>query len=1399
MKNCSRFWVLAVLVFTDTSMLRADSFEQGIQPLLNEYCVTCHSTEKQKGELDLEQFSTVASIKNNSPVWQNVLDQLANSEMPPKDEPQMSAEQRNRLSTWVQATLDEVALANSGDPGPVVLRRLSNMEYSYTIRDLTGVDSLDPAKEFPIDGAAGEGFTNAGAALVMSPALLTKYLDAAKEMANHMVLLPDGIRFSPSTSSRDWTDETLAKIREFYARYSESSGATSVNLQGIQFDTNAGGRLPIEKYLLALLKEREPIRLGKPFSVLAAKHGLNQKYLATLSHALNDSKLSLVLDGIRERFHAATADDADQVAKLIRDWQQSLWRFASVGHIGKVNGPRGWQEPVTPLVSQNEMRVKLASPSNGSDVTLYLTTFDAGDGNESDFALWENARIVAPGLADLQLKDVRSVVQQLEGRREEIIASVTQCLAAAHEAENAIERIDIAKLAEKHSVAPELLGSWLDYLGIRPTGEVKLGPLLTQKVESTPDYNFIKGWAGEQALSVLANSSDNEVRIPGIMKPHSVGTHPSPTLASVIAWRSPVTGSLRISGSVQDAHLDCGNGVTWSLELRRGNTRDVLASGATKDGIPIDITRSDAIAVSPGDVIALVIGPRDGNHVCDFTAVDLFLSDGVNEWSLAKDISPNILDGNPHADRQGNKDVWYFFGESESTESAPLIPVGSLLSTWRRVKDARERDQLAKQIQDLLKQGIAAVDDGSPNRPLVQQLLSFNGPLLRKALRSANGQDDQIAVGKTSQYGLDPALFGKHPTGTAVAATSLCVKAPAVIEVTLPASLIEGAELVVTGRLDSSSGTEGSVQLQVLTTKPDQISGIAASKSESAIATGKWSDNNLRTLYSDPIIVNDGSEARRRMEAAFDEFRNLFPIALCYTKIVPVDEVVTLTLFYREDDYLKNLMLDETEIKILDRLWDQLRFVSESPLKQVDVFEQLYQYATQDADPSAFESMREPIMQKAAAFTKNLVEVEPFHQAAVLDFATQAWRRPLTTGELSELHLLYQELRKQELPHSLAVRMLVTRVLVSPAFLYRGERAMPGPKAMAINDWELATRLSYFLWSSTPDVELRSLANAGKLHEPEVLRQQTQRMLKHAKIRRLATEFGCQWLHVRDLETLDEKSERHFPTFVALRSDMQEEVVRFFLDLFQENRSVVSLLDADHSFMNGALARHYGIELKSEDWQRVEGLRAKGRGGMLAFAGTLAKQSGASRTSPILRGNWLSEVILGEKLPRPPKGVPVLPDETPSGLTERQLIERHSSDIRCAKCHQRIDPFGFALEGFDAIGRVRTTDAGGLSIDTRTSLTNHQPPGDQSVALEGLDGLRSYLVTTRSDDFVRQFCRKLLGYSLGRSVQLSDKPLIESMLTQLKSDDHRVATAIELIVLSPQFRELRGRDYLTHP
>lgn len=1383
---------LAAPAFADPKQ----AFKQTIQPVLKQYCLDCHSTKKQKGDLDLERFTSLDLVKRDPIVWEHSLDQIRDQEMPPKGKPRPSPEQMKLLTDWMQSTLDDIALASAGDPGPVVLRRLSNMEYTYTLRDLTGVESLDPAKEFPVDGAAGEGFTNAGAALVMSPALLTKYLDAAKDVAAHMVLTPTGIRFSAGTSSRDATDETLAKIRAFYARFSDTGEEHAVEVGGTGKVSNKGGVLPLDKYLTAVTQERGAILNGtKAFADVARERGLSAKYLELLWAMLQDTRASLVLDPLRSKWRQGRLTAAD-----IEPWQKALWRFAIVGHLGKVGGPKSWLEPVTPLAAQNEMRMKLQPPKDGGDLTLYLSASDAGDGNGNDFAVWENARLITPGRGELALRDVRSVMQQMMRHRDAAVESAERCLAAANEAESAKDMADLDVLAKKHNVDARMLAGWLNHLGITG-GALKLEPLLVKKTESVQNYNFIKGWAGESALSVLANSSDATVRIPGEMKPHSIATHPSPRLASVIAWRSPVTGTLRISGTVQDGHTACGNGILYSLELRRGQTRELLAAGESKGATVISLGPLENVRVSPGDVIALVIDPKGSDHGCDHTPVNLTLNDGKLEWDLVKDILPDILASNPHADHHGNSAVWHFLSQPASGADTPAIAMGSesLLSKWRKTNDAAERAQIAAQVQQLL-QHDDETKASAADRDLRNHLLAFNGPLLAEAWRSVKAQPGAIG----SPYGIGPAFFGRHPKGGDVAPTSICVQAPSVIEVRLPAAMLTGAELVVAGRLHPTSGGEASVQMQVLTAKPVAPSGLQAATAMSVKETGAWNSSKPPVMFDAPILVHDGSEARRRFEKAFDDFRALFPAALCYTKIVPADEVVTLTLFHREDEQLRRLILDEEQTAELDRLWEELHFVSEDALTLVDAFEQIWQYSTQDG-PNApngdkrLEPLREPIMRGAETFKKLKIEYEPRQVQAVIDFAPRAWRRPLTDKEQNELRAIYGQLRKQDLPHTTAMRLMLARVLTSPAFLYRGEKATPGPKASQVSDWEIATRLSYFLWSSAPDTELTQLAATGKLHDPEVLAAQAKRMLKDERIRRLATEFGCQYLHVREVAELDEKSERHFPTFVDVRESMQEEVTRFFIDLFQNNRSVMSLLDADYTFVNAELAKHYGMKaeewgqknisaqspaptlLPASDWHRIDGLHARGRGGLLGFAATLSKQAGASRTSGILRGAWLTEVILGEKLPVPPKGVPTLPEETPAGLSERQLIERHSSDANCAGCHKRIDPFGFALEGFDAIGRTR-------QADTKVVLPDGTP-------VEGLEGLRTYLIEKRRDDFMRQFSRKLVGYALGRSVQLSDKPLIESMT---KSEAHRFAALVELIVRSPQFREVRGRDFIAN-
>jgi hypothetical protein len=1242
-----------------------------IEPLLKSYCLECHSTAKQKGDLDLES----SAIRQQPQVWENVLEQIALGEMPPKKERQFSAHEKATFVQAIRQALDTLAGQNAGDPGPVILRRLSNREYTYSIQDLTRVPSLEPTRDFPEDGAAGEGFTNAGAALVMSPALLTKYLDAAKNIANHMVLTPDGIRFSSSTSPQDWTNETLAKIRALYDRYSGTAKGSETVQQGIKLDLGDGaGRIPLQQYLDALQSRKDDA-------------SLSPKYLALLKTAFTTNGNDPLFATLQTKFKSGELTAAD-----IAPWQNVLWRFTQVGHIGKENGPKAWQEPLSPITSHFESRTKLDTQK---DTTVYLVASNAGDGSENDDVVWEKARIVTPGRPDIAIAEIEPLLKRLESLRTDLIQSCVQCLQAiASGTENA---------------PPEHLLAWRNYLG---HGTTKLEPLLTGKLTSTPDYNFIKGWTGSDALSVLANSSDATVRIPGTMRAHSVATHPSPKRASVIAWKCPKKGRFTISGNVSHAHPECGNGITWNIELRSGASTETLAKGLSERAKILPFGPFKNTSIEEGNVVAIVIGPRDGNHSCDLTAVNLTITDGTTTWDLASDVSPDILKGNPHGQ-------WHFLSQPADTQNGPDLP--EAIAQWRR-------------------------SPTQENAIKVQEFLQNDFPLTSPLL-----------AGKLSETSTLPSA-PQPPIETT---------APSVIPIKIPATLAKGAEFVVTGRLRSRSS--GSVQLQVLSKDPTSPTGPTAPTALlpgvalSVQKKGQWSDNNLLSSHSAPVVVNEGSAEHQRFEDSFKKFRELFPAALCYKRIVPVDEVVTLTLYHREDEHLRRLMLDEPTSDELERLWAEMLFVSEAPLKQVAAFEQLWQFATQDAKPSAFEPMRKPIMQAAAQFREKKKTALDAQRAAILQLAAKAWRRPLTSEESDTLK-------------SLEPRLMLVRILTSPAFLYRSERTPE--KTGPVSPHELASRLSHFLWSSAPDQTLLDLAKSGALTHPETLRAETRRMIADERIRRLATEFGCQWLHIRDIATLSEKSERHFPQFTQLRTSMLEESVRFITHSIQSNAPILSLLNADHTFVDPPLAAHYGLPIQGDDWQRVEGLQSSHRGGILGLAATLSKQSGASRTSPILRGNWVSEVLLGERLPRPPKDVPTLPEEAPEGLTERQLIERHSSDEQCSGCHRRIDPIGFALEGFDPIGRWRNRP-------TQTTLADGTP-------IEGIDGLRRYLAGTRRNDFLRQFARKLLGYALGRSVQLSDKPLLEKIIAL---EEPRIADVIEAIVLSPQFRNIRGTEH----
>ncbi|MCA9040441.1 MAG: DUF1592 domain-containing protein, partial [Planctomycetaceae bacterium] len=1265
-------------------------YGNSIHPLLKQFCNDCHSTEAKEGELDLERFANFAHVRQDPAPWQKVIEMLGTGEMPPEESPQLSADQKQQLLKWVQVYLDAEARANAGDPGPVVLRRLNNAEYTYTIRDLTQVE-LNPAEQFPVDSAAGEGFTNTGAALVMSPSMVTKYFDAAKDIARHVVFLPDGIRFSEGTSHRDFTDETVAAIREIYARHTGPRGDDNVlnkwNVADPTVLTNDDGRVDLAHYLSVLLQHRDALQSKDlSYEAIAEKEKVNAKYLHLLSTMLNAPlDDSLLLNQLRKRWETLTPEQGDSFIAEIRAWQQQLWKYNTVGQFGSV---RPWQEGVDPIASSQPFSLSLKGESQQDEFTIYLQANGAGEESAEDVVRWHQPRFVRSGQTPLLLRDLRAISILLKELRRETFSQTSSYLAAAEvirqQAVAGENSPDLNELAKKHNVDPLLLPAWLNVLGLNGNN-VAIQEYLHVAYQD-PKHIAVRGWGfpNADALTLVSNASDEPLRIPGDLQPHSIAVHPRPERWVAAGWKSPLSGAVRIEAEVQHAHRGCGNGILWSLEFRRGSQRQVLHTGPAGLGQKVTLPPVENLSLQQGDLISLVINPRDNNHSCDLTRIDLTIQElngNKRNWSLRGDCADTIGAGNPHPDQHGNLSTWHFYtGKIGEEEPATHIPQGSLLAKWSEAKSVEEARPVAEQLEQLLTEG--PTDQTTEVDQKLYALLNAYSGLLFSQLDYAT-LVNRLADERLGEldYGIDP----RNLEGTGIKQITengdLIANAPVELKFKLPRSLLEGADFVTTATVESNGG---SVQVHA----------------------ALQSDPNWPQLQPGlPILVPESSTARTTWLTALNDFRQLFPLAMCYPKVVPVDEGISIVLHHREDEPLARLMLSEEEAQQLDRLWKELRYVSQDDLKSMTVLEQLIQFATQDGEPSLYEPLTEPYQQRAEEYQAWLIETEPAHLDALVDFAGRAYRRLLTESESNSIRELYAELRKQELEHEEAFRLTLARVLTSPAFLYRLEQPGSGTEPTAVSDWELANRLSYFLWSSMPDAELSRLAAENRLHDPEVLAAQTKRMLADPKIRRMAIEFGCQWLHIRDFDQHDEKSESHFPEFSAIRDDMYEESILFFEDLLQHDGSIMSLLKADHTFLNEDLAAFYGIpNVNGAEWRRVENVGQYGRGGVLTQATTLSKQSGASRTSAILRGNWVYESLLGERLPRPPKGVPVLPEDVPADLTERQLIEQHSSVESCAKCHARIDAFGFSLEGYDAIGRFRTHDEGGHSIDTLATL-----------------------------------------------------------------------------------------------
>ena len=442
-----------------------------------------------------------------------------------------------------------------------------------------------------------------------------------------------------------------------------------------------------------------------------------------------------------------------------------------------------------------------------------------------------------------------------------------------------------------------------------------------------------------------------------------------------------------------------------------------------------------------------------------------------------------------------------------------------------------------------------------------------------------------------------------------------------------------------------------------------------------------------------------------------------------------------------------------------------------------------------DALPVEMRTYAAPLMAEYATVVAAQAAARPKRLDDCLAFASLAWRRPLTEAEKRDLRGFYDKMMTTERDHRKAVRALLTRILVSPAFLYRVEQTAAAA-IKPLTSWETASRLSFFVWSSIPDEELRRAAAAGELSNPDRMKRQVRRMLTDPKARRLSTEFFGQWLGFYHFDQHRGVDTSRFPEFKDdVRSAMYDEAVSFFEYIVRNNRPALEILTGDYTFLNKPLADFYGVKGDIQSTDRVEkfdGASQFERGGLLRLGAVLTVTSAPLRTSPVKRGDWVLRRLLGSGTPPPPADAGSLPadDKLFGGLTLREKLESHKRNATCATCHTRIDPLGFPLESYDSTGRFRKTYTDGKPIWDTGTLAN-------KTDIVGVQGLLDYL-KSNSDQVQRTLSSKLIGYALGRAVQASDQPLIDKMTAA--GPTVTFSDLVGEIVLSRQFGNRVGGE-----
>lgn len=1114
-----------LLNFSSISVSGAqDDFTGTISPFVKKYCHQCHQSGESRGDLDFDQFKSSTDITSEFRRWTHVIELVRQGEMPPEKELQPEVSERTSFIDAVENILLREARKSDGDPGLVPPRRLSNVEYDLSIKDLTGID-IRPAKAFPPDPAGGEGFTNTGEALRMSPNLLNKYLSAADEVANHLVLTTEGIRFAAFsiTSYNERKKFAEQAIIDFYEKH-----------QVVLID-----------YLDVCwrYRYRESDEKQVTISAWAKRNQVSEKYLRLVWQLLNSSET----EGIFKKIKPAW-DRLEDPAKDNEDADDRLRELAEIIEWGR--------------------------------------------------------QVLAPPLQDL-----------------------------------------IKSNAGNWPIA------WLDF----------------------------------RAKTAAARDKFN----PNLLRHSHI---------------------LNVGRIVQRKNNDG----TQSLVIRfeKGFSEE---SGVVQINNPI--------------------------------------------FSLAT-ILPN-----------------------------------------------NEKDrQIHHKVQSL------------------KSVLQKHDPKLFKSLD-----------------------FGKDLDGKPIDEDSFVLKTPCEIELSISRAMaleLDRKHLLMPCVLDKVKSPDASILIQSFNAK-----------------------NGRQTPHGPQVhLINPDGAAAQKISRSSELFCKTFPNRFYYSD--PNRGLAAgfhlVEGFFRDDQPLVDKVLSDSETKELNRLWRELEFITNSAETLLRGFVWFERSEREVLHDKSFDFLRpespdltttETLLKFERLYMKKMgVAIKPdltpsgllqpenpserftmihrfFEQVrigldtqnrlrqsaekkAMIDLmviAERAFQRKLLKKDRDSLLSLYEKSRASGQSIESSLRGVVIAILMSPDFIYRYRVTSAGKATALLSSHEFASRLSYFLWSTLPDTELRSLADADQfspkdLESSQLILKQSRRMLENDRVEDFCREFFGHWFRYHDFLEKENINTKDFPQFdMTLRESMCEEPTRFAKDIIQNDLSILNFLNADYTFVNSTLAKHYGgkilesyrkqLSKRGESdsdprqvWEKIEGIRSEDRGGILGMAVILTTSSSGSRTSPVKRGFWVARHLLGQHFPPPPEDVPELPkSEKESTKTIRELLKEHAAHQQCAMCHKHFDFLGLSMEGFDPIGRRRTKDLAGRVVDNSWDL--------REETNRGMSSLIEFVEKERKQQFIKLFCRKLLGYALGRSVTLSDRSLLEKMEKKLRENGYRFSVAVETIVLSPQFTTIRQRDF----